>query len=144
MCVKTCTFFGHRDIAENIEPLLREVLIELIEKKGVYNFLVGNEGAFDKTVQSELRRLKNTYGHIDFLVVLAYLPCGETKNETLYPEGLESVPKKFAIDYRNRWLIEKSNCVVSYVNRNYGGAAKFSQLAEKKGLKVINIAKINA
>ena len=142
--MKACTFFGHRYVSEDIKPLLRKVLVELVLKDGIEKFLVGDEGAFDKIVQNELRELKNTYGHIDFLVVLAYLPCGETKNETLYPEGLESVPKKFAIDYRNRWLIEKSNCVVSYVNRNYGGAAKFSQLAEKKGLKVINIAKINA
>ncbi len=144
MCVKTCTFFGHRYVSEDIKPLLRKVLVELVLKDEIEKFLVGDEGAFDKIVQNELRELKNTYKHIDFVVVLAYLPQIKSNDKTLYPEGLEEVPKRFAIDYRNHWHIEKSSCVVSYVNRNYGGAAKFSQLAEKKGLKVINIAKLNA
>ena len=142
--MKVCTFFGHRDVAGNIKPVLKEILIELIEKEGIERFLVGNEGGFDQIVTMVLRELKNTYSHIRMEVVLAYLPQSGKAEETIYPEGLESVPKRFAIDYRNRWLVENSHCVVSYVQRNHGGAAKFLHLAERKGLKVINVAKINA
>ena len=141
--MKACTFFGHREVSENLKPLLKDVLSELITKDGIETFMVGNEGGFDKMVQRVLAELKNTYENIDFVVVLAYLPRTKSNDKTLYPEGLEKVPKRFAIDYRNRWLIENSVCVVSYVNRNYGGAAKFSRLAERKGLRIINIAKIS-
>ena len=38
-----CTFFGHRDVVENIQPILRSVLKDLIEQNGVTIFYVGNQ-----------------------------------------------------------------------------------------------------
>ncbi|MBQ8203233.1 MAG: hypothetical protein IJZ75_03020, partial [Clostridia bacterium] len=56
-----------------------------------------------------------------------------------YPEGIEKAPLKFAIVKRNRWMIEKSDFVITYVNRVIGGAAQFKELSAKKGKTVINI-----
>ena len=40
--------------------------------------------------------------------------------------------KRFAIDYRNRWMIDRSDYVVTYVVHDLGsGAAKYKRLAEE-------------
>ncbi len=136
----TCCFFGHRDIDENIEPLLMKAIEQLVEI-GVKNFYVGNHGAFDKMVHRVLKRICEENPAVKLTVVLAYLPTKEYEN-SIYPEGLETVPLRFAISYRNKWMIEKSDYVIVYVKRNFGGASKFYETAKKKGKRVINIAKI--
>ncbi len=49
------------------------------------------------------------------------------------------MPFRFGIEYRNKWMIENSDYVVTYVRRSFGGAAKFKALAERKKKNVINI-----
>ena len=61
-------------------------------------------------------------------------------SDTIFPEELAKVPRRFAIDKRNHWMIERSSVVVTYVKNNIGGAAKFKEIAEKKGLNIINIS----
>ncbi len=142
----TCTFFGHRDAPNEIKEVLKETIIDLIENKNVDMFYVGNHGVFDSMVTNVLKGLTLKYQNIEYKTVLAYLPT--EKNEfdytdyscTVYPEGIEKTPKRFAISYRNKWMINNSDFVITYVNRIVGGAAQFKELAEKKGKAVINIA----
>ena len=47
---KACTFFGHRDCPETIQPKIRTAVIDLIENHGVTMFYVGNQGNFDRLV----------------------------------------------------------------------------------------------
>lgn len=61
-------------------------------------------------------------------------------SDTVFPEGLESVPPKYAIARRNRWMLDISDYVVTYVTHRGGGAAQFMLLAQKKGKTVINLA----
>jgi uncharacterized phage-like protein YoqJ len=142
--VAVCTFFGHRDCPEAIRPKLRETLIELIEHDGVDLFYVGNQGAFDAVVRSVLRELTPKYPHISYSVVLAYMPTKRNEyddySDTMLPEGIETVPKRFAISWRNKWMLRQSDYVVTYITHSWGGAAQFAELAERKGRKVINIA----
>ncbi|MCQ2462083.1 MAG: hypothetical protein MJ177_01600 [Clostridia bacterium] len=144
MPLKTCTFFGHRDTPDSIRPILHNVLINLIELQGTDTFYVGNQGNFDSMVHSELKELSKVCSHIRYFVVLAYLPKKKDINpidfsDTVYPDGLENVPAKFAIDKRNRLMLERSDIVVTYVRGSAGGAAKFKDLAVKKGKRVINL-----
>ena len=77
-------------------------LIHLIETEGVTSFFVGNQGAFDAAVQSVLRDLQSNYPAITCTVVLAYMPR-QPENDglaTMLPEGIEKVPKRFAISWR--------------------------------------------
>ena len=141
----TCTFFGHRLVPNEIEPALRSTLIDLIENKGVTLFYVGNHGAFDSTVRRVLKEFSARYP-ITYLVVLAYLPQKHDANDptdysdTIYPEGIENAPKRFAITYRNKWMIRQSDYVVTYVTNHIGsGAAQFKELAEKQGKTVIEL-----
>lgn len=88
-----------------------------------------------------LKELKGIYSNIEYRVVLAYLPTANSAESvnTEYPEGIELVPKRFAICFRNKWMIEQSDIVVTYVVRGYGGAAKFAELARKNGKENLNI-----
>lgn len=137
-----CTFFGHRDAPTGIKSSLRQVLSDLIERQGVKQFYVGNQGSFDAMARSLLAEFEQTHG-IGYAIVLAYLPRQEDPlfdaDHTLLPEGIETVPPRFAIEYRNKWMIDRSDIVVTYVHRSFGGAAKFKELAEKRNKIVIPI-----
>lgn len=138
----TCTFFGHHSAPKEIEPTLRATLIDLIENQNVTLFYVGNHGGFDSMVRRTLKSLSNTH-NITYYVVLAYMPENPDENhaDTLLPDDIETVPKRFAITYRNRWMIDRADFVVTYVsNPIASGAAQFKELAERKGKAVINLS----
>ncbi len=141
----TCTFFGHRDTGNEIEPILQSTIIDLIENKNVRNFYVGNHGGYDYLIKQLLIKLKASYP-IHYTVVLAYLPNNkhnpgdEDSSNFLLPNGIEFVPRKFAINYRNKWMIDRSDYVITYVKYIVGGAAQFQEYAKKKNKIVINLA----
>ena len=71
------TFFGHRDCPSLIKPMLREVLIDLIENHAVDVFYVGQQGTFDGIVRTILKELVSAYLHIRYTVVWERLPQNE-------------------------------------------------------------------
>ena len=140
---KSCCFFGHREVTHNIRPKLIEIIEKLIVDEGVTEFYVGHQGQFDSMVYSVLKELKAKYPQIRYTVVLAYMPDEHIKEvygeDTLFPDGLESVPKKYAISKRNDWMILQSGFAVCYVYKITGGAAKFREKAEKRKLRIIDV-----
>ena len=140
------TFFGHKDApVEKIEEKLYHCLAELIDRDGADRFYVGNQGAFDAMVIRVLRNLKSRYPTIKYEIVLPYFPSPENKkgfdaDMTIYPDGMETVPRRFAIDRRNHWMIERSDVVVTYVVRSFGVSAKFTEIAQRKKKKIIELS----
>lgn len=139
----TVTFFGHKDTPKNIEPTLRTTLVDLIENQGASVFYVGNNGNFDTMVRHQLENLSQTYP-ITYNIVLAYIPTKKSEYDsftnTLLPEGIEAIPKRFAISYRNKWMIGQSDMVVTYVTHGFGGAAQFKAVAQRQGKTVIELS----
>ncbi len=137
-------FFGHKDTPSDISKRLEPVLEELIAE-GVDAFLVGHQGGFDSAVLHALRRLKVIHPHITYSVVLAYLPGKKEEyplyapEETMYPEGLENVHPRYAIAWRNDYLLRESDVVVTHITHTWGGAYKYAEKAKKKGKRIINI-----
>lgn len=140
----TCVFFGHSNTPQSVYPKLKAAIIDLIQTKNVTNFYVGNHGDFDKMTRNALRELKADYPHINYKVILAYLPGKKDPfkdySDTEYPEGIEKVPQKFAINYRNKYMVEQADYVISYISHSYGGAAKFVEMARKKKAVIINLS----
>ena len=136
--MSVCTFFGHRDCPNSIKPKLREVLIDLIENHAVNMFYVGQQGAFDGIVRSVLKELVLLYPHIRYAVVLERLPQKRDELDTrdysdaMLPEGIETVHPRFAISWRNNWMLKQSDYVVTYITHSWGGAAQFAEKAERK------------
>lgn len=142
------TFFGHRDCPDSVRPQLRKMLVELIETQEVDTFYVGSQGKFDSLVLTVLEELSPKYPHIRYEVVLAYFPIRRKEStlpdfpHTLLPEGIEKVPPRFAISWRNQWMLRRADVVVTYLNRNWGGAARFAALARKQGKRVLPLGKL--
>ena len=140
--MSVCTFFGHSSCPESIREKLRENVVDLIENKGVTLFYVGHQGEFDRMVHSVLRELKSSYD-MDYAIVLAYLPEKRSAADrddladTLFPEGIEKAPKRFAISWRNRWMLQRSDYVITYVRHSWGGAAQFAELAQRQKKTVL-------
>ena len=138
--MKSCTFFGHADTPQEVLPVLKNILSELISNKNVGYFYVGVEGNFDKMCYRALKDLKTEFQFIKIYRVLAYMPKDDTLSEdSILPEGIEMVPKRATIPWRNNWMIKRSDYAVTYVTRIVGGAHKFESLAINRGLDVINI-----
>ena len=143
--MSVCTFFGHRDCPNSIKPKLREVLIDLIENHAVNMFYVGQQGAFDGIVRSVLKELVLLYPHIRYAVVLERLPQKRDEldtrdySDTMLPEGIETAHPRFAISWRNNWMLKQSDYVVTYITHSWGGAAQFAEKAERQKKTILRL-----
>ena len=142
--MRVCTFFGHRDCPDSIKNKLREVLIDLISNNDVDMFYVGNQGRFDSIVRGVLLELKQEYPKINYAVVLAYMPGKQTEyndySDTMLPEGIEPVHPRYAISWRNNWMLRQSDYVVTYITHSWGGAYQYVEKAKRGGKVVINLS----
>ena len=137
------TLCGHAQISqvEEVEKWLYAVSESLIEQ-GAVTFYLGGYGAFDGLAASVLREQKKRYPQIELVLVLAYLNDRRDTSgydRTVYPP-LETVPRRFAIFHRNRWMVEVSDVVVAYVLHNWGGAATTLRYAKQKKKKILLFA----
>ena len=137
----TVAFCGHAQISqsEKIEKWLYDVTQKLIEQ-GATTFYLGGYGAFDSLAASVLREQKKRYSQIELVLVLAYLNTRRDTSgydSTVYPP-LETVPRRFAISHRNRWMVESADVVVAYVLHDWGGAATTLRCAKQKKKQIIS------
>ena len=89
---------------------------------------------------SVLRAQKKRYPQIELILVLAYLNTGRNTSgydSTVYPP-LETVPRRFAISHRNRWMVESADVVIAYVLHDWGGAATTLRCAKQKKKQIIS------
>ena len=138
----TCSFFGHRDCPGDLKPLLKYVILDLIATHGVDIFYVGHQGGFDSLVRGVLRELEQEYSEVRYAVVLAYTPSGAPvadTTDTMLPEGIELVHPRYAISWRNNWMLQQSDFVIAYVAHSWGGAAQDVKMAIRSGKIVINL-----
>lgn len=143
---KICAFFGHRDVhppEEQMEAAIRQ----LIEQEGIHTFWCGGYGSFDACAAQCVRKLKGEYAFIELVLVYAYLPYKDTRQSmfdaSIFPDGLELVPKRFAILRRNEWMAKHSNMVLAYVDAAFGGAYKACCIAKRCEKSIINLGRID-
>ena len=138
--MSACTFFGHRDCPSNIKGKLHKEIERLICNHGVDTFYVGTQGSFDRMAYAALVELRQRYCYIKVYRVLAYMPKlsvvaadRSVLDDTILPEGIEKVHPRYAIVSRNNWMIDRSDYVIAYVTRTFGGAYQAVERAKKKG-----------
>lgn len=142
-----CCFFGHSNCPDNIRQNLKDEIVKIMGGPENVMFYVGHQGQFDSMVRSILKELIKEGMEVNYAVVLAYMP-GEKYEfdsqdeyvDTMFPEGLENVHPKYAISWRNNWMISKSDTVICYVLYHTGGAYQFVEKARRKGKEIINLA----
>lgn len=143
----TVTFCGHGQIFANdeVRDWVRRIILDLL-KDGATLFYSGGYGQFDAIVARVLKELKDGYPQLESVLVLAYLDKKVDTtlfDDTTYPP-LETVPRRYAILKRNRWMVEQSDIVVAYVTHGWGGAAQTLEYAQKKKKRIIQFQKSDA
>ncbi len=149
----TVSFFGHRRIydALTIEERLDEIIRDLLQSKEYVEFLVGRNGDFDQLVSSAVRRAKKECGdHNSALVlVLPYLTGEYRYNEKSFESYYDEIEicdaaakahPKAAIQIRNCSMIDRSDLVVCFVEKNEGGAFRSMRYAECNHKPLLNLA----
>ena len=135
-----CTFFGHKDCPETKYSNILQAIQDLITEKNVLAFYVGTQGNYDTLVYRALCCMREDFPQIRIYRVLTYMPKDNCLiPDSILPEGVELVHQRYAISWRNRWMIERSVYVIAYVTHNFGGAARFVDEAKRKGKTVINL-----
>ena len=143
-------FIGHHNAPESVCPLLEQAIEHHIVAYGVTEFIVGHYGQFDDMAAGAVRRAKKHHPEVMLTLLLPYYPfhC-DTSNydRTYYPEGLETVPKPYAIIRANEYLIRTTEFLICYDTGMIGKTRDFTALArrlEKEGLQhVTNLANEN-
>ena len=149
MMGKVCSFFGHRNLAgesQKISRILKEVLVDLIEK-GTDTFYVGCHGEFDVLASQIAYDLKTDYPQIQVILILCY--AGELNSaksrfhDFFFPLEVEMTPKRACIVKRNRWVIDNSDWIVSFVKYETGGAHSALEYARKHKKQIIEISQMD-
>ena len=146
------TFFGHSQFykKQEYECNLLAFLEDTVGDASA-EFYFGGYGAFDGFAYECCKKYKRTHPRVSLLFITPYMTLEYQKNHLeyckrnydgiIYPE-IEDKPLKFAISYRNRWMVEMADCVVVYINHNWGGAYKTYRYAKSKRKKIFNLAEL--
>jgi len=140
------TFFGHRDAPDNLLIHLERLLLDLINDDPCPFFYIGTHGNFDAMALDAVRKLQRDEPKIKYAVVLSRLPGKNaayplySSSETLLPDGIEQTPPRFAISYRNQWMLKRANVVITYVRHPFGNAFRMDRAARSWGKQAINLA----
>lgn len=146
---KLCFLFGSRYTPDGVLPLIEKAVEKNYLEYGIRNFVVGGRGNFDHLAADALKAVKDRHEDIYLRLLLhchpsdrrIYIPEGF--DGTLYPEGMEKVPGKFAIVRANQYLVRAADSVICYVHQigNSRELLEYAQKREKRGLlKVENLA----
>lgn len=144
------TFCGH-DHFPKLEKHEERILAFLEEKVGKQpaDMYLGGYGGFDQFAYECCKKYQKTHPNISLVFVTPYLMSDYQHNHlrfqktmydsVLYPE-IENKPKRYAILYRNKYMVEKADYVIAYVSHNWGGAYSTYQYAKRKGKNIFNLA----
>ena len=142
---KSCFLIGHRETLPEILPVLADAIEQHITDFGVGEFIVGNHGGFDRLAVAALSQAKLRHPEITLTLLLAYHPAErpvekpESFDGTYYPDGLEKVPRRYAIVRANEIMVKQSDWLISYVRHGASNSRRILEYAQKQGTACINI-----
>lgn len=146
----TVTFFGHADFL-GTEEYEQKILAFLEKKVGdePADMYLGGYGNFDAFAYACCEKYKKTHPKISLIFVTPYLTSSCLHDRlhnrqkgydfVIYPE-IENKPKRYAITYRNQYMIDKADYVVCYVLHSWGGAYAAYKYAKRKGREIYKLA----
>lgn len=147
--MKSCFFIGHREADERLLPSLKKAIERLIAEDVSY-FYVGCYGGFDRIAGTAVKQAKKQHPGIVLNLVLPYHPAERPievpagYDGTYYPEGLEKVPRQYAIFRANKIMVDTSDWLIAYVRHGASNSRKlleYAQRREKKDrIRIINLA----
>ena len=139
------TFFGHRDFygTEKDENYLLNILENLIAGNTV-EFYLGGYGNSDIFFHKCCKEYQRMHKNAKLIFITPYLLSNDLQEKAkkydfvIYPE-LENVHPKCAILHRNRYMIDKSDIIITHIQRKRGGAYQAYLYAKKQGKNIIEL-----
>ena len=129
--------------AKEAEDWLQRTVLALLAE-GADTFYVGGKGAFDAMAARVAQQCKRQYPLARVTLVQAYIDQKKNPDlhdDMLYPP-LESVPRRFAMPRRNRYMVQAADVLVSYVWDTSGNSARIAAYARGLGKRVIAFPEI--
>ena len=148
MNIFTVSLFGHRkiDCSRQLSHQLTLTIQRPVQEKPYTSFLIGRNGEFDEYAASVIKCVQHRVGkeNSDISLVLPYSVANCKYYEAYYdniiiPENVSGAHPKSAITFKNRWMVEQSDLVIVYIERNNGGAYTAMKYAEKLNKRIIRI-----
>ena len=143
-------FCGHSQYTPSVED--EEKLLSLLEElvgDAHAELYLGGYGAFDRFALACGKRYQKTHPYTKLILVTPHLSLSYQKTHLacekdnydaiVYPE-LEHVPPKFAISHRNRWMVERADCVIAWLDHTWGGAFQTYKHAKRKKKILFNLS----
>ena len=146
------TFFGHAHFFKS-EECEKKIIAFLEENVGdsSADMYLGGYGDFDSLAYDCCKKYQKTHPKVSLLFITPYMTVDYQRNYleyqktrydgVIYPE-IENKPLRFAITYRNKWMVEKADCVVAYIDHECGGAYTAYKYAKRKGKYIFNLGKL--
>ncbi len=148
--MKTCCFTGHRILTDLDAALLDRVVTDLI-KNGCGRFLCGMAKGFDIAAAESVIALKKVYPNVE---LIACVPCGEqsfnysSSDRWRYNRIISFCSEVITLSesyyngcmhVRDRFMVDNSDVVLSYLREKSGGTFYTVKYAESSGKKVIKL-----
>ena len=147
------TFCGHSKFIKT--PQMEEKLMCLLEERVgdiPAQFFLGGYGGFDDFSYQCCKQYQKNHPKTKLIFVTPYITAEYQKNhlscakdrydEIVYP-GIENKPKRFAILYRNKWMVDAADLVIAHIQYPYGGAYQTYRYAQKEGKSLFNLSEIH-
>lgn len=149
----TVSFFGHREVNDfhNTEKALENLIYKFLSEHEYVEFLIGRNGEFDQLVSSVVHRVRKRldYRNSSLTLILPYATAEFRDNEKSFYDYYDEIEVcqaagdthfKAAIQVRNKEMVDRSDIVVFYVERQSGGAYTTMKYAKRIGKEYINIS----
>ncbi len=150
--IYTVSFFGHREVSNFFlaEEQVENLIQELFYSKEYVDFLVGRNGDFDQIVSSTIIRVKKDCGeeNCSHILMLPYSTKEYRDNIEAFYEyydlvdiytNADRVHYKSVIQKRNQDMVDRSDLVVFYLERDFGGAYKTYRYALKQEKNILKL-----
>ena len=141
---KKCVFTGHRQLDDDFSKLRLKKSIEQLIKNGVDTFYNGMAIGFDLCAAECLLSLKKKYPQVK---LIACIPCyGQDRyfsdaDKKRYVKILKKADESVILSdhyyqgcmqQRDKYMVERSDCMIAYCNKSTGGAAYTVKIFEKR------------
>ncbi len=143
------TFCGHARFPK-LEEYEQKILTFLQEKVGdkPADIYLGGYDDFDAFAYDCCKKYKATHPYISLIFITPYMTVEyqqsylrlqkQNYDGIIYPE-IEDKPLRFAVIYRNQWMVDKADYVICGITHAWGGAYKTYQYAKRKKKVIFNI-----
>lgn len=144
------SFCGHSKFEQTKEA--EQKILSILEKfvsDQPAELYLGDHGEFDSFAFYCCKKFKREHPNVSLVLITPYITPEYQKNHLapkssefdgiIYPP-IEDKPLRFAIVYRNRWIVDVSDIIICAVSHNFGGAYQTYRYAKQRKKKIINVA----